>query len=112
MSEDIHTLELAKLYEKQEYYDDALKVYQALADRNGNDPEIEQAIERIRALAGAHTEFSQAESGPNGASSQTQAVSTETSSMEKIASLCEKWVRLVVLRHRFRNFKNIKARLN
>lgn len=95
MDEEVKTVELAKLYEKQAYYDDALRVYEALAGDDESNPEIQAAIERIRSLM------------PVACDNPAKEVSRT-----KIAALCEKWLRLVILKHRFHNFRNIKARLN
>lgn len=117
MDQNIQTLELAKLYERQEYYEDALKIYRALAEQAPGDTEIAQAVERVNALIG--TEPGAVRSGiPAGKTLEADAsVTGEPPSVtrppiERIAGLCEKWIRLIVLRHRFRNFKTIKTRLN
>ncbi|THB80520.1 MAG: hypothetical protein D3926_06710 [Desulfobacteraceae bacterium] len=127
MDEEIKTLELAKLYEKQGYLEDALKVYQALALEDESNPDIDMAIERIKdQMSPAVTtvektapEYGESMDGYPELTASEQ-VDLEGSvedagdrePIHRIAQLCEKWVRLIVLKHRFDNFKYIKTRLN
>ena len=90
MTQDIQTLQLAKLYESQGYYEDALKIYSFLNDQK-TTTEISTGLNRmekkmIDEKAGSHPE-------------------------EKISKLFEKWIKLMVLEQRLDNFKRIKSRL-
>ena len=80
MTTNIKTLELAKLYEQQGYYKDALDIYLHLDEQN-TSAELQEGIKRLEAQM--------AESG------------NQTS--EKISGLCEEWVRLLIMRFRLDN---------
>jgi hypothetical protein len=80
MTSNIKTLELAKLYEQQGYYKDALDIYLYLDEQN-TGTELQEGIKRLEAQM--------TESGD------------ETS--EKISGLCEEWVRLLIMRFRLDN---------
>ena len=80
MTSNIKTLELAKLYEQQGYYKDALDIYLYLDEQN-TGTEFQEGIKRLEPKI--------TESGD------------ETS--EKISGLCEEWVRLLIMRFRLDN---------
>lgn len=83
---------MARLLEKQSHYRDALEIYQALAAENQADPEIQAAVARVQGLVDSKPD----DGRDKGA---------------RIAVLCEKWIRLIILKHRFHNFLAIRSRL-
>jgi hypothetical protein len=91
MNRDIWTLELARLYERQGYNKDALEIYLHLEDHE-NGSEIQAGIKRM------HKKMEDA--------------GHQTHPEEKISFLFEKWLMLMVLRHRLDNFIKIKKRLS
>lgn len=90
MNQDIRTLELARLYERQGYYKDALETYLCLDDQKAG-PEIQAGIKRM--------------------TKQMEGEDLHVRSGEKISVLFEKWLMLMVLRHRLDNFIKIRKRL-
>lgn len=90
MSPDIKTLELAKVYEDQGYWEDALKIYLFL-DEKMTSNENRAGIARME----KKMENQESKSLPE----------------EKISKLFEKWLMLMVLKQRLDNFKKIKSRL-
>jgi hypothetical protein len=88
MNQDIRTLELARLYERQGYYKDAFETYLYL-DGQKTGGEVQAGIKRM------NKKIEDAEPHPE----------------EKIFFLFEKWLMLMVLRHRFNNFIKIRKRL-
>ena len=90
MTQDIKTLELAKLYESQGYYEDALKIYSFLNNRETTN-EITAGLKRMEKKIDNEVSDSLPE--------------------EKISQLFEKWLMLMILEQRLDNFKKIKSRL-
>jgi len=90
MNNDIRTLELAKLYERQGYYKDAFETYSYLKDQK-TGPEIQAGIKRM--------------------AKKMEDAGLQTCSGENIPILFEKWLMLMVLRHRLDNFIKIRKRL-
>ncbi|MCD4722661.1 MAG: hypothetical protein K8S13_22810 [Desulfobacula sp.] len=90
MIQDIKTLELAKIYESQGYYEDALEIYSFLNNRETTN-EISAGLKRM--------EKRMEDEGPG------------SHPEEKIFGLFEKWLMLMVLQQRLDNFKKIKLRL-
>ena len=90
MNNDIKTLELAKLYERQGYYKDALETYSYLEDQK-TGPEIQAGIKRM--------------------AKKMEDAGLQTCPGENISILFEKWLMLMVLRHRLDNFIKIRKRL-
>ncbi len=91
MKQDIGTLELARLYERQGYYKDALEMYLCLNNQTAGG-EIQEGIARLN--------------------KKLEHIRIKTHPEEKISFLFEKWLMLVVLRHRLDNFIKIKKRLS
>ena len=89
MSQNIRTLELARLYERQGYYKDALETYWHL-DGQKTGTEVQAGIKRM------HKKIEDVVPCPE----------------EKISFLFEKWLMLMVLRHRLDNFIKIRKRLS
>lgn len=90
MSQEIKTLELARIYETQGYFKDAFDIYSHL-DTTETSNEIKAGLKRME--------------------KKMEAINTQTLPEKKISRLFEKWVLLMVLKHRLENFKKIKARL-
>jgi len=88
MNQDIRTLELDRLYERQGYYKDALETYLHL-DGQKTESEVQAGIKRMNKKI--------EDAGP--------------CPEEKISFLFEKWLMLMVLRHRFDHFIKIRKRL-
>ncbi len=91
MNQDIRTLELARLYERQGYYQDALEMYLHL-DTRETGSEIQAGITRMN--------------------KKMEDAGHQPHPQEKISFLFEKWLMLMVLRHRLDNFIKIKKRLS
>ncbi len=90
MTQDIKTLELAKTYESQGYYEDALKIYSFLNDQE-TSTELSAGLKRMEKKMNDDV--------------------TASYSEKKISHLFEKWLKLMVLEQRLDNFKRIKSRL-
>lgn len=90
MTQDIKTLELARVYENQGYYKDAHEIYLFLNEQ-GTTPEIQAGLNRMEKKM----------------ENEKQEIYPE----KKIAALFEKWLMLMVLKQRLGNFLKIKSRL-
>jgi len=97
MNQDMKTVELAKVYENQGYYKDALEIYSFL-DKEKTSDEIKAGLKRM--------EKKIKEEIPD--SDFTKNISKE----KKISMLFERWLNLVILKQRLINFKKIKSRLS
>jgi hypothetical protein len=91
MSQDIRTLELARMYERQGYYKDALEIYSHLHDQK-TGKEIQAGINRMN--------------------EKLEKAGLEPLPEEKTALNFEKWLMLLILRHRLNNFIKIRKRLS
>lgn len=91
MIQDVGTFELARLYERQGYYREALEMYLHLDDRETGS-EVQAGIRRM--------------------AEKMEDAGFQAYSEEKISFLFEKWLMLMVLRHRLNNFIKIKKRLS
>ena len=91
MNQVINTIELAKLYEGQGYYEDAYEMYAAL-DRENSTNQTRAGMERMK--------------------KKRQPLADDSGPRQKIAQLLERWVKLVVLQHRLSRFSKIKSRLS
>ncbi|OGR15511.1 MAG: hypothetical protein A2277_17885 [Desulfobacterales bacterium RIFOXYA12_FULL_46_15] len=91
MIQDIGTFELARLYERQGYYREALDMYLHLDSRETGG-EVQAGIRRM--------------------AEKVEERGFQTNGEEKISFLFEKWLMLMVLRHRLNNFIKIKKRLS
>lgn len=89
MTQDIQTLELAKIYESQGYYEEALKIYSFLNSRESTH-ELNAALKRME----KRMEDEKSDSHPE----------------QKISQLLEKWLSLMALEFRMDKFKKIKSR--
>jgi hypothetical protein len=81
MINNIKTLELARLYEQQGYYKDALDIYLYLNERN-TSIELQEGIERL----------------------QQKRDESKYQAYEKLSELCEEWVRLMIIRRRLDSY--------
>lgn len=101
MNQDIKTIELAKVYESQGYFQDALDIYTFL-DSKETSNSIQAAIRRMekRVQEDGH------------ADSQNENASDKMSEPDKnrVPLLIEQWLMLMVLKQRLSAFKKIKAR--
>ncbi|WP_022668331.1 hypothetical protein [Desulfospira joergensenii] len=96
MNQEFMTMEMAKVYENQGHYQEALDIYQSLADLNDHDSgaKIREAIARVEA----------AQANP------PKAVVNESDPGKRIQDLLEQWLRLLILKKRLGLFRKIKAR--
>lgn len=90
MNQDIKTLELAKIYERQGYDKEAFKVYSFL-DAQESTNETKAGLNRLKKMKenGGHNFLPK----------------------ENVSKLFEKWFRLMVLKLKLESLKKIKARL-
>jgi len=103
MNQDIKTIELAKVYESQGYFQDALDIYTFL-DGQETSSSIQAAIKRIEKRIQEKGQV---------ADHQKENASDKMSSTDKnsVPELIEQWLMLMVLKQRLSAFKKIKARL-
>ena len=87
MNQTIKTLELAKLYESQGYFTEALEIYQALKDNDSDDAakEVTAGLRRME--------------------QKIRDPENRSRSGHRISSLLEQWLRLMILKYRLNNFK-------
>ncbi|WP_299982595.1 hypothetical protein [Desulfobacula sp.] len=89
MSQELKTLELAKIYESQGYYKDAFEIYSFL-DTKETSNEIKAGLKRME--------------------KRMEDKGRKIHSEENISRLFEKWLMLMDLKQRLDNFKKIKSR--
>jgi len=87
MSQELKTLELARIYESQGYYKDAFEIYSFLNIKTSSD-EIKAGLKRME--------------------KRLENKGQKTYSKENLFRLFEKWMILMVLEHRLDNLKKIK----
>jgi hypothetical protein len=98
MNQDMKkTVELAKVYENQGYYKEALEIYSFL-DKEQSSDVIKAGLKRMGKKVEEEIHDSDF----------TQSISKE----KKISMLFERWLNLVILKQRLINFKKIKSRLS
>ncbi len=98
MNQDMKkTVELAKVYENQGYYKEALEIYSFL-DKEQTSDVVKAGLKRM----GKKMEEEISDSD------FTQNISKE----KKISMLFEKWLNLMILEQRLINFKKMKSRLS
>lgn len=90
MIQDICTLEIAKLYERQGYFKEALETYLSL-DGHESRSEIQAGITRM--------------------TKKMETAGEQKGSEDNLSFLLEEWLMLMVLRHRLNHFIKIKKRL-
>jgi hypothetical protein len=98
MNQDMKkTVELAKVYENQGYYKEALEIYSFL-DKEQTSDVVKAGLKRM----GKKVEEEISDSD------FTQNLSKE----KKISMLFERWLHLMMLKQRLINFKKMKSRLS
>ncbi len=104
MDQEYKTLELAKAYEHQGYFQDALDIYDSLNETyRGTDQEILAGCTRMKKIL--------EKDGPSLSYSTGQAGKTGENQMEDLlAKKMEEWLRLLILQKRLGMFKRIQAR--
>lgn len=88
MTTDISTETLAKLYEEQGYYRDALEQYAAV-NRENPSADLEEAVQRMR---------------------QKLKESDMENRRRKAVDLAEKWIGLLLLRRRLKNAEKFSGK--
>jgi len=97
MSEDMKTVELAKVYENQGYYKEALEIYSFL-DKEQTSDAVKEGLKRMEKKMEDQISDSDFK----------ESISKE----KKISMLFEKWLNLMMLKQKLINFKRIKSRLS
>jgi len=97
MSEDMKTVEFAKIYENQGYYKEALEIYSFL-DKEQTSDAVKAGLKRM--------EKKMEDKIPDSGFKEC------TSKEKKISMLFEKWLNLMMLKQKLINFKRIKSRLS
>lgn len=106
MNQDFNTFELAGIYESQEYFQDALEMYQAMKKKDpsrGN--ELNEAIQRMELAIQNSAEE------PDHALKQALIQTRDSKPEKKIEQLLEQWLMLMVLDKRLSAFNRVKKRL-
>lgn len=110
MTRNFASLQLARLYEKQGYIDDALEIYRQIDTSQATDAkDILAAISRLEALK----KTADATSKENLNKQGYDALKPDQSRTREagMAQLLEIWLKLIVMQKRVDIFKSIKARL-
>ena len=94
MIQDIKTIELAKIYEGQGYYKDALEIF-SFIDKEQACDEAKSGLDRINKKIKAR--------------SMDTELNKETLKREKIFILFEKWFNLMILDHRLNSVQLCRA---
>ncbi len=129
MISEMNTIEIAKLYESQGYYEDAYQVYLKL-DRQNSSSQTRAGINRMEMKIATASESDDAIEGfdfqnlvhdglvddnllvdDNQVDDNQVDDNGGSEPRERIAYLCEKWINLIVLKHRLSRFKKFKTRL-
>jgi hypothetical protein len=105
MIQEINTLELARIHERQGYFQEAFNMYQALAAESKKegrkmDPEINAGLHRMEAAIQHQADPEENDSIASG----------KTLPEKKIERLLEQWLILLVLEKRLNLFKQVKSR--
>ncbi len=106
MSHEFNTLELARIYETQGYFQDAFEMYQALATETGTEdgqemvPEINAGLNRMESAM-----QNQADPPENDLEPLTGPMPEK-----RIEYLLEQWLIALVLEKRLKIFKQVKSR--
>jgi len=108
MNREFNTLELARVYECQGYFQDALGIYQVLEDQGPvKDPEIGAGLARMRAAVQNQAPCLENDLKPPLESDPSPVPEPE----KKIETLLEQWLMLMVLEKRLGLYQKIKTRL-
>lgn len=132
MTQQFASIELARLYESQGYFEDALAMYRILDDEGGHSegPEVRAAITRLEgsmegrgkpAPLSDGLDFEKMIAEVNGPAmggepepdqeASPLGVAPETEQEERLARLLEKWLMLMVAQRRVRTFKAIREKV-
>lgn len=110
MNVEFNTLELARVYESQGHFQEALGIYQSLADQGrANDPEIEAALERMKSVNEKHP--APLETTQQSSMDPEPSPGLANDPEKKIEDLLAQWLMLMVLEKRLGLFQKIKTRL-
>ena len=93
MNQELKTLEVARIYESQGYFEEALEIYSFLDGRE-TCAEVKAGLKRMKERMEERIEDGEQKSLP----------------YEKISRLYQEWLGLMILKQRFNNFKKIKSR--
>ena len=94
MNQEFITMEMAKAYEGQGHFKDALDIYKSFAEDPVSGSKAREAVARVEA---AMENLAKAGSG-------------EPDHERRIEMLLEQWLRLLILKKRLGLFRKIKAR--
>lgn len=118
MSQEFNTLELARIYERQGYFQDAFEMYQALAaekeptDDSKMDPDIISGLHRMesalqnQAAPPKDDPKDELEDAPQNDPESLKGPTPEN----RIECLLEQWLVILVLEKRLKLFKQVKSR--
>lgn len=100
MDNEFNTLELAKTYEEQGYYEDAQQILDSLERQGpGTNPERLALAQKVKTAMASQTIPDPGEPLPD-----------KNDPEQRVAHLLEQWVALVVLEKRLDVFKKIQSR--
>lgn len=109
MKEKLITKELAALYEKQGYLDDALTCYLYLDEQN-KEHEFAEAISDIKdKINFQKNQEDQDEKPDRHWKKPSDSDSDEEDGSAKVLSLFEEWLNMIVLEKKIHNFNKIQA---
>jgi hypothetical protein len=96
MNKDITTFELAEVYEKQGYYNEALAIYYFLDDDQASS-EVKAGLKRVK------EKIKKKPLEPESPKKISKNI--------KVSLLFEKWVNMIILEQRLNQFKRMETRL-
>ena len=99
MNQEFVTMEMAKVYEAQGHYKDALDIYKILAEDPVSGQKAREAVSRVEAAM--ETPALAASSGPEPVDPDPE---------KRLRVLLERWLRLLILKKRLDLFQKFKAR--
>ena len=89
MNQELKTLEVARIYESQGYFEEALEIYSFLESRKPSD-EVKADLKRME--------------------KRMEDKDKNLHPQEKISGLYQEWLALMILKHRLDNLKKLKSR--
>lgn len=90
MKQELKTLEVARIYENQGYFEEAMEIYSFLDDRETSD-EVRAGLKRM--------------------AEKVEDKDPGILSENRISRLSQEWLGLMILERRLDNFKKIKSHL-
>ena len=129
MSQDIQTLELARIYERQGYYKDAFEIYSSLYMQETDMQKTDMQKTDMQGTDTQKTDMQGTDTQKTDMQETFNEVAAGLKRMEKkmekkmenegqgahpeenISRLFEKWLGLIVLKQRLDNLKKLKSRL-